>query len=359
MQYRILHTEASMGWGGQELRIYREALGLKKRGHWVGLAASPRAQIFKYAKEAGLPVFPLPLEGRNLNAIGQLLRLIKKERISILNTHSSWDSWVGGIVKIIYPKFKLIRTRHLSTPIGKNPLSRLIYNILPDAVITTGEAIREKMIKHNRFNPDKIISIPTGVDLEKFNPKKVQPVLNKGSFLIGMISVLRSWKGHKYFISAVPEILERIPEARFYIVGDGPQKENIRRQIEEMGLENKIFMLGYRKDIPEILASLDVIVHPSTGHEGVPQTILQALAMQRPIVATNVGGIPEVIRHCETGLLIPPETPRAITEAVIMLYKNPQLVQKIASNGYKLVTKRYSLEAMLDRIEEVYNSLFS
>ncbi|MCD6319817.1 MAG: glycosyltransferase family 4 protein, partial [Candidatus Desulfofervidaceae bacterium] len=259
-----------------------------------------------------------------------------------------------GIVKMVYPKFRLIRTRHLSTPIGKNPLSRLIYNILPDAVITTGEAIREKMIKYNRFNPDKIISIPTGVDLERFDPKKVQPVLNKGSFLIGMVSVLRSWKGHKYFISAVPEILKQIPKAKFYIVGDGPQKENIWRQIEQMGLENKVFMLGYRKDVPEILASLNIIVHPSTGHEGVPQTILQALAMQKPIVTTNVGGIPEVIQDHYTGILIPPCDSQAIAQAVINLFKNPVLSKKLGENGRRLVEKYYSFEAMLDKVERVY-----
>lgn len=356
---RILHTEASMGWGGQELRIYQEALGMKKRGHWVGLAASPQSQIFKHVQEAGLPVFPLPLERRNFNAIWQLLSLIKKENISILNTHSSWDSWVGGIVKLIYPKFRLIRTRHLSTPIGKTPLSWLIYNILPDAVITTGEAIREKMIDYNRFNPHKIVSIPTGIDLKRFNPYRVKPAFKEDGFLIGMISVLRSWKGHKYFISAAPEILKQIPEAKFYIVGDGPQKENIKRQIKEIGLEDKIFMLGHRTDIPEILAALDVIVHPSTGHEGVPQTILQALAMAKPVVASHVGGIPEVIEDQKTGILIPPCDVKAIANAVIKIFKNPALSKKLGENGRVLVKRHYSFEAMLDKIEEVYARISS
>ncbi len=359
MAYRILHTEASLGWGGQELRIYQEMLGIKGKGHWVGLAASPSAQIYKYAQKAGLPVFPLPLEKKTPHAVLQLLKIIKALDIHILNTHSSWDSWVGGMAKILYPKFKLIRTRHLSTPIGKTPLSWLIYNILPDVVITTGEAIRERMITYNHFNPKKIVSIPTGVDLERFNPEKVRPVLKKEGFRIGMISVLRSWKGHKYLIGAVPKISSYIPEARFFIVGEGPQRRNIERIVQKMDLKEKVIMLGHREDIPEIIASLDVIVHPSTGHEGIPQTILQALAMRKPVIASNIGGIPEVIKHLTTGVLIPPCDAKAIAKAVIEVYKNPDLALQLAQEGQKIVKQHYSYGAMLNKIENIYTILLS
>ncbi len=359
MAYRILHTEASLGWGGQELRIYQEMFGMRKKGHWVGLAASPSAQIYKYAQKAGLPVFPLPLEKKTPRAVFRLLEIIKTLDIQILNTHSSWDSWVGGIVKLLYPKFKLIRTRHLSTPIGKTPLSWLIYNILPNVVITTGEAIRERMITYNHFNPKKIISIPTGVDLERFNPEKVRPVLKKEGFLIGMISVLRSWKGHKYLIEAVPKILSYIPEAKFFIVGEGPQRGNIERMIQKMDLKEKIIMLGHREDIPEIMASLDVIVHPSTGHEGIPQTVLQTLAMGKPVIASNIGGISEVIKHLTTGILIPPCNSEAIAKAVIEVYKNPYWALQMAQEGQKIVKQHYSYEAMLNKIENIYTTLLS
>jgi len=358
MKPRILHTEASMGWGGQEIRIVTEMLGLQKRGYWVGLAASPKSQIYKQAKKKNIPLFPLNLEKRNLKAVRSLINILKSHNIAILNTHSSWDSWVGGLAKIIYPRFKLIRTRHLSTPIGRNPLSWLIYNVLPDKVITTGNAIKERMISHNHFNPQKIVSIPTGVDISHFKPD-TKPALPKNGFLIGTISVLRSWKGHRYLIMAVPEILRAIPQAQFYLVGEGPQRKNLEKMISKMGLADKVILLGHREDIPEIMASLDVIVHPSTEHEGVPQTLLQTLASKKPVIATNVGSIPEIIKHFETGLLIPPENPKAIAQAVITLASHPEISEKIASNGRSLIIKQYSLEKMLDEIEKVYQLLLT
>ena len=230
---------------------------------------------------------------------------------------------------------------------------------MPNVVITTGEAIRERMITYNRFNPQKIISIPTGVDLERFNPEKVRPVLKKEGFLIGMISVLRSWKGHKYLIEAAPKILSHISEAKFFIVGEGPQRGNIERMIQKMDLKEKVIMLGHREDIPEVMASLDVIVHPSTGHEGLPRTILQALAMGKPIIASKVGSISELIKHLTTGILIPSCNSEAIAKAVVEVYKNPHWALQMAQEGQKIVKQHYSYEAMLNKIENIYTTLFS
>ncbi len=354
---KVLHTEASLGWGGQEIRILEEAKGLRKKGYWIGLAASPESEIFKRFKKEGFSVYPVNFKKYNLGNVLKLIKILKKEKIYILNTHSSWDSWIGAIAKLFYPKIKLVRTRHLSTPIGKNFFSYFVYNIMPDAIITTGEAIRLRMIEHNKFNPEKIFSIPTGVDLERFNPSKVRPVFKEKGPKIGMISVLRSWKGHKYFIKAIPDILKFLPDAKFYIVGKGPQRKNIEKLIKDLNLENKVYLLGHREDIPEILAGLDVLVHPSTRHEGVPQTILQALAMEKAVVASCVGSIPEVIKHLETGYLIPPESSEAISKAIIELFQNSEILYTLGKKGRKFVEKNYSFDLMIFKIEEIYKKI--
>ncbi|OAG27674.1 glycosyltransferase family 4 protein [Thermodesulfatator autotrophicus] len=356
---KILHTESAYGWGGQERRIIVEIQGLIDRGYWVALAAPEDSPIFNQAKKQKIPVFNLPFKKRNLANIYQLMKIIINEKINILNTHSSWDSWMGGIAKLLYPKFKLVRTRHLSTDIGRNPSTKLIYDILPDKIITTGEAIRQKMISYNKFNPEKIVSIPTGVDLKKFNFNKVNPLLKEDSFIIGTVSVLRSWKGHKYLIKAIPKILSFIPDLKLYIVGDGPQRKNLENLCEELKLEKYVIFLGYREDIPELIASFDILVHPSTGHEGVPQTILQALAMKKPVIACDTGSIGEVIKNQKTGILIPPKDIDSLAKAIINFYENPDLARIMAENGYNLVSKKYSLNSMIDQIEEVYLSLVS
>ncbi|MFZ6016104.1 MAG: glycosyltransferase family 4 protein [Nitrospirota bacterium] len=355
----ILHTESSLGWGGQEIRIINESLGMLKRGHRVIIAAQPESKIIRRAQEIGLDVEAVTMKRAwSPASIFSILLIIKQYEVDILNTHSSRDSWIGTIAaRLSRLKPFILRTRHLSTPIGRNPLSRLIYNILPDGVITTGDEIKQRMIKYNHFDGEKIFPIPTGVDIEHFNPVRVSASIHSKGFSIGMVSVLRSWKGHRYFIEAVPAILCVIPDSLFYIVGDGPQFQNIRDMIKESSLEDKVLMLGHRDDIPEILASLDVIVHPSYANEGVPQSILQAMAMEKPVVASDAGSIKDVIIDKETGFLIEPKNHEQLAEKVIELYKNPELRIKFGKEGRKLVEKDYSTEKMLDKIESLYERL--
>lgn len=358
--FTILHTESSKGWGGQEIRILQESTGMITRGHRVMIAASEDSIIFKRAKASGIKVFHCEFQKWNPNSFLRIYSLLRREEIDILNTHSSSDSWVATLAaRLLKDRPKVIRTRHLSTPIGRSLLSRTIYDILPDAVITTGEEIRQRMIDDNGFRASRILSIPTGVDLERFDPSRVIPAFRPEGFSIGMISVLRSWKGHRYLIEAVPEILKSIPDALFYIVGDGPQYGNIKRLINELSLNEKVFMLGHREDIPEILASLDVLIHPSCANEGVPQSILQALAMRRPVVASNAGAIKEVVIDGETGFLIPPGRADEITKKVVTLYKDPGLRKMFGEKGRMLVERSYSFEVMLNKIESLYERLFA
>jgi len=356
----ILHTESSDGWGGQEIRILQESLGMLNRGHRVIIAAQEESNIFRRAREKGIEVFPVHLQKKNPLSFLRMLSIIKEERVDILNTHSSADSWVATIAaRLSRRPVRIIRTRHLSTPIGRSVLSRLIYNVLPDAIITTGEQIRQDMIGYNNFDGSRIFSIPTGIDLGRFNPEQVRPAFRSGGFAIGMIGVLRSWKGHRFFIEAIPEILRHIPEAVFYIVGDGPQYENIKNLIRDHSLNDRVSMLGHREDIPEILASLDLLVHPSFANEGVPQSVLQAMAMERPVIASDAGSIGEVVINGKTGFLIEPKRPDLIAEGVIELYRNPGLVVAFGKAGRKLIRDNYSIDAMLDKLESLYKRLLT
>lgn len=356
----ILHTESSTGWGGQEIRILEESLGMLRRGHRVIIVSPDKSNIFKRAEVAGIKVYPDDFQKWNLLSFLRISSLIRREGVDILNTHSSSDSWVAILAaRLLRNRPKIIRTRHLSTPISRSLLSHMIYNILPDAIITTGEEIRQRMIRNNGFKAQRIFSIPTGVNLERFDPIRVSPAFKPRGFSIGMIGVLRSWKGHSYLIEAVPEILKSIPDAVFYIVGDGPQYKNIERKIDELSLNNKVIMLGHREDIPEILASLDVVVHPSYANEGVPQSVLQSLAMERPVVASDAGAVKEVVIDGETGFLIPPRKVEEITAKVVTLYKNRELGKVFGKKGRSLVERSYSFERMLDKVESLYEKLLT
>ncbi len=356
----ILHTESSKGWGGQEIRILQEAIGIRKRGHRVLIATPSDSQLYVKAKENDFTVYTIEFSKKSLKDFFELARIVDRERVDILNTHSSSDSWVATIgAKISKRKPRIIRTRHLSTPISKTFLSRLIYNILPDAIITTGEEIKKQMITINRFNEKKIYSIPTGIDLHRFDPETVKPVITGSSVRIGMVSVLRSWKGHEYFIKAVPLVLKEVPEAEFYIVGDGPQYNNIKKLISNASLNGKVKMLGHRDDVPEIMASLDILVHPSYANEGVPQSILQAMAMKKPVVASDAGSIKEVVKDGITGFLVSPRDPVGLARKIVLLIRRPELRKKFGDEGRRMIENKYSIQKMLDDIEALYKEVFN
>ncbi|RJQ53526.1 MAG: glycosyltransferase family 1 protein [Nitrospiraceae bacterium] len=349
-----------MGWGGQEIRILQESLGMMKRGHRVVIAAPARSSIFKRADEAGISVLPAYFQKHNPFSIVSTASIINRVKPDIVNTHSSSDSWVSALaVKLSGHGAGIIRTRHLSTPISKSFTSRLIYEKLPDSVMTTGEQIRQNMIHDNGFSASKIISIPTGIDLERFNPEKVEPAFRSNNFSVGMVGVLRSWKGHVYFLEAINKIKNKIPEMSFYIAGDGPQHENIEGLISKLSLNDMVFMLGHREDVPGILASLDVVVHPSYANEGVPQSILQAFAMEKPVIASDTGAIKEVLIDGKTGLLIEPKNADALAGKIIELYYKPEMRAGFGKEGRLIVENDYSMGSMLDKIEALYEKILN
>lgn len=358
--FTILHTEASTGWGGQEIRIFEESIRMMQKGYKIIIVAPETSLIYKRAIECKMPAITAEFRKKNPISIMNMVSLIKKIKPDIINTHSSDDSWVASIAaKLSSGKPRVIRTRHVSTPISRSYLSRVLYDVLPDAIITTGESIKQTMLVYNKFHSEKIFSIPTGVDIERFNPVKVKPCLPKNGFLIGTIGVLRDWKGHNYFLESIPIISKQIPESVFYIVGEGPWYPKLEKLIGELNIQDKVIFTGHREDIPEILASLDVVVHPSYGSEGIPQSILQAMAMKKPIVASDAGSIKEIILNERTGFLISSKDPAAIAVKIMELYRNPSLCELFGSNARELIEKNYTFEVMIKKTEELYKRIMT
>src|SRR4030067_1347997 len=326
----ILHTESSTGWAGQEMRIIIEAREMKKIGYNIIIAAQPGSGIIPAIDREGFGKEIMAMNKKNtITSVIYLIRIIAKYKVDIVNTHSSWDSWIASIAARISRRNPvIIRTRHLSTPVSKGLLSRMVYQYLPHLAITTGNSIREALININRFPHDKIVSIPTGVDLDVFCPRPVNNELrsklgiSKEGKAIGTIAALRSWKGHDYLLEAAKIIIsDFIPNKsgqisnlniKFVIAGDGPRYNHLLEKHKTMGITDYVLFLGHRDDIPALMSMLDVIVLPSYANEGVPQSILQAMAMGKPVVATSAGSIPEIVYDKETGILVEPKNPSAL-----------------------------------------------
>ncbi len=353
---RILHSESSLAWGGQENRIRLECRGMMKRGHEVSLVIQPESELYKRFKHSDIKVCPLKMRHAfDLKAMLKVFTFLKENKIQIVHTHSSIDSWVVGVAAKLYGKALILRTRHVETPISSN----FPYRYLCHALITTGENIRDIFIDNYKLPKDRVISIPTGVDLEFFSPDVSGESVRRGlgigkdAPLLGHVGIFRGKKGHRFFLEACCIIKESFPHACFLIVGEGPIEKHIREWVKELSLENEVIFTGFRDDINEVIASLDVLVMSSVA-EGVPQVISQALAMEKGVVASAIGGIPELIRDGLTGLLVSPEDSRAIAEACLKLLKDKALSLRMGQAGRKLVKEKFSLETMLDKIESLY-----
>jgi glycosyltransferase involved in cell wall biosynthesis len=361
--YRILHTEWSSGWGGQEIRIIQESLEFMKRGYRMMIACQPGSRIYEVAKDKGVPVIGLRMRtGIDPLAVLRCREIIKKHSIDLVHTHSSVDSWCCSIAAK-WSSIPVVRSRHLSTPISENYLSYFLYMKLAGRVITSGETIQKRMIEVNGYDPRKIVSIPAGVDEKIFSPEVSGDGVRRDfnirpdDFLLGIVAILRSWKGHSYLLEAVKTLADKIPSLKLLIAGSGPQEKNIRDYIANNDLTRRVIMAGYREDVPQILKILDLFVLPSYSNEATSQVIPQAMAMGVPVIATLAGGIEEVVTEGSTGKLVAPRDSRALSEAIYWAYQNREETRKMAERAREFILKDFTVTRMIDKTEKVYREL--
>ena len=299
---RVLHTEWSNGWGGQEIRIINEMIVVSEQNIEVFLACRDHAIIKQKALENNIKVFTLPFRGNaDFKTLFSLRKIINNYAIDIVNTHSGKDTWVGGLAaKLAGVKF--IRTRHLSNPISSSRTN--FINELADFIFTTGESVRSSMIKYNRIQHERIQSVPTGIDADIFDPGKYDRTvcrqelnLQNNEIAIGIVAVLRQFKRHDLFLHMAKALIKQYPKKKlvFFIAGDGPQKENIENIIRELDMGSNVKMLGHINNVPKLLSALDIVVLSSDSKEGVPQSVMQALLMNKSVVATNSGSTKDLL----------------------------------------------------------------
>ncbi|RMG49501.1 MAG: glycosyltransferase family 1 protein [Gammaproteobacteria bacterium] len=355
---RVLHTEWSDGWGGQEIRIHGEMLALRERGVEVMLACRPHARLGERARAAGIPVYHFPFRGNaDLSTLWGLFHLIRSQRIDIVNTHSGKDTWVGGLAaKLAGAAF--IRTRHLSNPIRSSRLN--FINELADFVMTTGESVREAMIRDNRIQPDRIASVPTGIDPVRFDParwprEECRKALGLApeEFAVGIVAVLRSFKRHDLLLQAFAELAGKHPELRLVIAGEGPMRTDIERRIAGMGLADRVLLAGHVEEPERVLAALDLFVLSSDSKEGVPQSVMQALLMGLPVVATDAGSTRDLYRG-DNMLMVPAGDGPALREAMRRMIEDDCLRQRLAQAARASALKTCTTDVMVERILAIY-----
>jgi glycosyltransferase involved in cell wall biosynthesis len=362
-QWRILHSESSMGWGGQEVRVFAELEWMRAHGCWVALAAHPESKIAQRARDAGITFYPLRTHKALLPfEIARLASWLISNRVEIVNTHSSNDGWLAGLAAR-FTAARLIRSRHIEVDYPNLFSSGFAFRSLPHHVITTSQRIADRLVAELGVPSDRVTCIATGVDLARFDQNLAGGLRNELGLasdvaLVGMISVLRSWKGHATFLDAAKLLLAEKRNVHFIIAGDGPARDEWTQFIKQEPWNGCVTLLGHRTDVPNILASLNVLVLPSYAHEGIPQIILQAQAMARPVVATTIGGIPEVVEDNVNGLLVPPRAADALAEKIRAILADPALANRLGQTARAHIEKSCTLDAMGARLLDLYDKLW-
>jgi glycosyltransferase involved in cell wall biosynthesis len=354
----LLHTESSPGLGGQEIRTLDEARWTVERGWRVILAGQPHGRLLERARAAGLETVPVPMKAPwDARAMARLARLIRRERVSLVHTHSSVDAWLGGLAARS-ARVPIVRTRHVSIPIrrGWNP----VYTWLADRVITSGEAIR-RLVVGAGAPPHRVIALPAGVDLAQFpfrvRAESLAASLAVSSPVVGSVAMFRGSKGHAHLLEAFALIRARHPRATLLLVGDGIRRAWVEQLAVEAGLKEAVRFTGFRPDVAALLGIMDCFVLASTRTEGVPQSLLQAFATGVPVVASDIGGIPEVIGDDEIGLLVKAGSAADLASGIERVLADPGAARRRVHAARALVEERFAHTAMMTRLLDLYQEL--
>ena len=349
---KILHTESSLGWGGQEIRVLTEAKIFSKYGHEVIVAADKNSLIAKRAHLYGVKCEGIKLQKKRFADLLSLRKLIKKVNPDVISCHSSTDHWLSALARLtLNIKPAIVRTRHISTHVHRNISSKWLYNNGCESIMTTSKSIKDDLTQ-DKFVRTHITSVPTGIDTDIFIPgNKIQQRkslnLPQKHFIFGIAATLRSWKGHSDLIQAFN--LLKNPMCTLIVIGDGPQMENCKKLAKNSSHPENINFAGDIRNIVPYLQAIDCFVLPSYANEGVPQALLQAMSVGLPIISCPVGGIPETLKAYKKAILVKPKSPELLSKAMLKIMKTSNTDQM------KYIYRPFTLDVMYGSSLEVYD----
>jgi len=358
----LFQIDTGLEWRGGQRQSFILARELRKKGYPITFVVQPESPLHHKAAEAGLNVLPLRIKSEmHFGAVFRLALAMKREGCLLAHFHDAHAVAVGGrAAKRTDVPIRVI-SRRVDFPLKKNPFSRNKYQKNVDVIIAISEGVKEVLIKGG-IPPAAVEVIPSGIDFSPFEEVKDKDFLRqefgwgREDFLVGIVAALEDHKGHRYLLEATRILKDRAPNIKIVIVGKGSLEMELDQQARELHVEDLVFFLGFREDVPRLLASLNLFVL-SSHMEGLGSSIMDAMASRLPVVATQVGGIPELVIHAETGLLVPPRNPEALAKAILRLYYDRPLGVRLGQRGFEVVHERFSAEAMACRIIDVYEKI--
>src|SRR3989475_5351013 len=385
----VLHIITRMDRGGSARNTFLTALGHDRKRFRVSLVygrsvpltaeeAAPMKIDLERLSQAGVRVSEEPTLVREVRpildawAMLALWRLVRRERPAIVHTHTSKAGVVGRLAAWLARVPVVIHTPHGHIFYGyyggfASAIIRLLERLLAkitDRIVTLTDRGAEEHVQYKIAGPGKFVTIHSGIDLAYFRSVRVDPAVKRKELglppegvIVGTVGRLVPIKGLEWLLKAAPRVLAEFPQACFVIIGDGPMIGELRQLTSKLGIGLQVVFLGAREDVPECLAALDLFVLPSLN-EGMGRVLLEAMAVGCPVVATRVGGIPDIVADGTTGLLVPPRDERALAEAILTFLRDRSRRAADGEAARRRIDGRLAVEKMAASAARLYDEVW-
>ncbi|MCJ7822788.1 MAG: glycosyltransferase family 4 protein [Armatimonadetes bacterium] len=348
--------------------------GLDEDGYQVAVACEPDGPIARAAQERPIPVFDMPISPRSgtpqaARAAVRVARVISDLKVQIVHTHSFRAGLIGALSLPLAGTGRLVATLH-NYPPGADGMrtrrrgERWALGLLCRSacrLITVCDALRRDLLALRPELAAKTVVIPNGIDTQApppRDPAETRSALGipDGAPLVGMVARLAPQKGVADFMRAARVVADGAPSARFVVVGDGPLRDEAQALCQELKLEACVRFLGEMESARDVVAALDLLVLPSIS-EGSPILAMEAMALGKPVVATAVGGVPEIVVDGQTGILVEPRDPEALGQAALSLLREAERAREMGEQGRQRAALHFDVREMLERTKVVYADL--
>lgn len=372
MRIKILYVITKSNWGGAQRYVFDLVTGLPKDRYEVAVICGGGGPLISRLEELGIRVIPIPFLARDINLLKELFSLIalwkifRTEKPHIIHLNSSKIGGLGAFAGRLAGVPLIIFTVH-GWPFSEDRLffaRVLIYflswcsALFAHVVIVISKKDFWASQKFPFVAKDKFIFIPNGINEKSFGflnrneaRRALKIQLPPSLIFVGSLTEFTKNKGVAFLIAALPLLPKRVNLA---LIGDGEEKKDLMRMSEKLGVEDRVHFLGYRMDGARYLKAFDIFAFPSLK-EGLPYAILEASLAKLPIVASNVGGIPDIVADGKTALLVPPKDPQALANAIKKLIASDEFAEQLAHAAHMHVHKAFSFEAMRDRTVALYS----
>ncbi len=316
-------------------------------------------------EESGTPLLVLDRTSRfSLRSWRPLLDLLRRERVDVLHAHkfgsNVWASIIGrlaGVPVVVAHE----HTWSFEGNLKRRLLDRFVIGRLATVVLAVSSQDRDRMISIERLPAEKVVHVPNGVAPLPTSPRnrvREELGLSQSAPVVVSVSVLRRQKSLDVLVRAARRVHAVVPDARFVIVGDGPEREALVGLVRELALQDVVLFTGHRTDVGDLLAAADVVAS-SSAYEGSPLALMESIGAGRPVVATGVGGVPEIVRDGIEGILVAPGDPDVLADAIVRLLGDPVLRERMGAAGRKRQREEFDIDVMVKRLETLYESLFA